>query len=259
MQEFLNPIAEQDRPDSGVLVTPRLAYEIKDYHKFYCPDYDCIDKGRNLIVKKSKNDNHFFSHKPGCGHDIRPETLLHKLAVQWFIGKNEYELPEYVFADKRLASQIVKLEPTKTECEFRKLKRIIPDVKLVTTNSFEFAIEIVVTNDISDSKAKLIEEFGLPTIRVNLIHFFNQNKSECRTNYDFIQKHLPTLLTDFKLKSWAIPPKLNDLLGKFEVDDILIPVKPSTNANSGCMLILVATCFAFVLGGVLIVKQLLAI
>lgn len=235
MTVFLNPIAELDAPDSGKIILPNPAYNIKDKHKFFCPDYDCKDEKRILTVKKSSKDNYFFSHRRGSGHDIQPETLLHKLAIKWFLIQDEYEIPSLSLTGKKLVNQIVQLDKSKTECEFRKLKRIIPDVKLITENGFIFAIEIVVTSDINDSKSKLIEEFNLPTIRVDLSTFYNANKKSCQVDYEFIQNNLPTLLTDINLKSWVIPPKYESINDKFEFIQ--------TNTNNGCLPILAGLGF----------------
>ncbi len=242
MTNFINPIAERDEPDSGKLITPEDAYKIRHDHKFFCPDHDCQDKERILTAKKSINDNYFFSHRPRCEHDIKPETLLHKSAIKWFIDKDEYEIPSCRRTNGEFKKQTIKLDRTKTECEFRKLKRIIPDVKLMTTSDFQFAIEIIVMNDISNEKSKLIEEFKLPTIRVDLNQFYHANKKECQTDYAFIQTRLQTLMTDNNLKSWAIPPEFELIKDKFVLQTI--------ESNDGCLTILTG------LGIVLLIKRL---
>jgi hypothetical protein len=203
MPDFLNPIAELNQPDSGKIVSPEEAYKIKDKYTFYCPDHECKDPKRKLTSKKSSNGNYFFSHNPRCSHDIFPETLLHKLAIKWFLNQDKYELPRHKSLNGDFSKILFK---EKTEAEFRLLKRIIPDVKLFAENNFEFAIEIVVTNDITAEKAKLIKEFKLPTVRVSLEDFYEENRDDCRTNMEFINANLPNLLTDIKRKSWAIPP-----------------------------------------------------
>lgn len=238
MVEFLNPIAELEEPDSGKVVLADQAYELKDKIKFYCPDYDCKDSNRILIVKKSNKGNYFFSHKPECGHDIRPETLLHKLAIKWFLDKEEFELPLCKLLGQEIKIQKVKIDKSKTECEFRKLERIIPDVKLTTNQDFTFAIEIVVTNDINEIKAKLIKEFNLPTVRINLTNFYLENKDSCRGNFDFIQAKLPALLTDIKLKSWVIAPNYDSIINKLELTEPVISKKTESNLNKGCFTVL---------------------
>ena len=60
------------------------------------------------------------------------------------------------------------MDREKTELEYRRLERIIPDVKLTTIEGVEFAIEIVVTSDISEDKKKKIDKFNLPTLRISL-------------------------------------------------------------------------------------------
>lgn len=95
MEEYLNPIAEKNNPDSGQITTPKNAYPIRKESEFYCPDHDCLDPKRKLIPTKSKLGNYFFKHKPKCTHEIRPETLLHKLAVKWFETREEFEIPQF--------------------------------------------------------------------------------------------------------------------------------------------------------------------
>jgi hypothetical protein len=226
MTDFLNPAAELDHPDSGKLILPSKAYEIKSKNKFYCPDFDCKDKKRILVVKKSSIGNYFFSHRPKCEHNIN-ETLLHKLAIEWFINKEKYEIPSY----NEIKKQIVVLDKSKTICEFRLFEKIIPDVRLITINGFQFAIEIVLTNDINDIKVKLIEEFRLPTIRVDLTKFYDENKVLCQTDYNFIISHLPQLMGDIKLKRWVITPDIETIKEKLELNQ--------TSSNDGCMVILV--------------------
>ena len=230
MADFLNPIAEIDNPDSGKVVLPLQAYKLKDERKFYCPDYDCRDSERILIVKKSNKDNYFFSHRPECGHDIRPETLLHKLAIKWFVDKKEYELPSCKLEGRTLNKQLVAIDTSKTICEFRRLERIIPDVRLTTIKGFHFAIEIVVTNDISESKQKLIKEFNLPTIRIDLTGFYKENKAKCQVDFDFIQENLSVLLSDNNIKSWVIPPDYDSSKDTLEFVD--------TSSNNGCLPVL---------------------
>src|SRR5258708_1283889 len=160
--DYLNPIAELDEVDSGKLISPREAYLIRNGKRFFCPDYDCKDPKRVLIVAVSGKGNRFFRHKGNYKHDIRPETLLHKSAIKWFIERSEYEIPAAKIGDVQIARQVVMLDDNKTFCEFRRLQTIIPDVKLCTLTGFEFAIEIVVTHDLNDLKKKLIGQFGLP-------------------------------------------------------------------------------------------------
>jgi hypothetical protein len=56
MTEFLNPISEASYPDSGIILKPKEAFEKKNVLKFFCPDPDCKDTERILIVKKSINE-----------------------------------------------------------------------------------------------------------------------------------------------------------------------------------------------------------
>lgn len=204
--QYLNPIAELNTADSGELIDPKSAYEIRTENEFFCPDFDCKDPKRILIPIISGKGNHFFRHRGNYKHDIHPETLLHKSAINWFKGKTEYEIPAFESNTFSIPKQTVQLDSAKTVCEFRGLKQIVPDVKVYTLNGFEFAIEIVVTNDLNNSKKKLIGEFGLPVVRVDLSSFYKANKNECQVDYKFIQAHLPGLLMNPQLKSWIISP-----------------------------------------------------
>jgi hypothetical protein len=234
MTELLNPIAELDRPDSGEIITPSEAHPLKKERRFFCPDHDCKDPERLLTPAKSKLDTYFFKHKPGFGHDIQPETLLHKLAVKWFEDCSVYELPK----SGRIKLQTVQLNTSKTKLEFRKLERIIPDVKLTSIDGLTFAIEIVVTSDISSEKSKLIEEFNLPTVRVDLSSFYKKNQHQCRTDFDFVKESLEGLLTDITLKSWAIEP-IDLALNTLGLEELKPePVQSNNIDNTGCVVVL---------------------
>lgn len=234
--ELLNPIAEMDTPDSGLIVSPERAYELKNNgHSFFCPDYNCKDPNRILFVKKSSKDTLFFCHKKGCDHPILPETLLHKSAVNWFLKKSEYEIPVNHIQGKE---GLQKIDWEKTKLEFRQLEKHIPDVRLITTDGFEFAIEIFVTNDISNEKAKIISEFGLPTLRVDLSDFYNAHRNECRTNLKFIQQHLDFLMTDINRKMWVLPEDKNSISSK--------PYSSTLQDNQGCVFAFIVLLFCFI-------------
>ncbi len=216
MSGFLNPYAEYKTPDSGERVLPEQTQGFNN-KLFFCPDHDCLDPKRKLIIKRSNKGKFFFSHMPDFGHDIRPETLLHKMAIGWFIAKTEYELPEVILASSVFNRQLVEIDKDKTECEFRFLKSIIPDVKLCTLSGFEFAIEIVVTNDISPDKAKRIEAFNLPTLRIDLSKFYAKDPKRCQVDVQYVTENLDALLTSITLKRWVIPPTYEASLNKVQI------------------------------------------
>lgn len=219
--EFSNPIAERNNPDSGEIVSPHEAYEQKKLNqdlKFFCPDVDCRDKNRILIVKKSSIDNYFFSHKGSYGHNTNPETILHKLAIKWFEGKEKFELPPFS-KSIQLKTSTVLLNPNRTELEYKFYKNIIPDIKLTTTNGFEFAIEIVVTNDLDEKKLQKIQENDLPTLKIKLKDFYKNNREKCLES-EFVLNELEKLLTDNSLKEWVLEPKEEVLKTLFEWEEI---------------------------------------
>lgn len=242
MAEFLNPIAELDKADSGKIITPEEAYKVKDEQQFFCPDFDCKDPARILTPAISVKKNFFFRHKPNFKHDIRPETLLHKLAVKWFEEKTAFEIPSCNASSFRFSRQVLQLDPGKTECEYRKMKVVIPDVKCCALNGFVFAIEIFVTSDVSKDKQKLITEFGLPTVRIDLSSFYEGNRHQYRVDMKFINENLPGLLTDVNLKSWVISPNRESIEGKVELlllEESASPTKElqkKDGSGTGCVL-----------------------
>jgi hypothetical protein len=124
------------------------------------------------------------------------------------------------------------------------LRVLIPDVKCCSVNGFEFAIEIFVTSDISADKRKLINEFGLPVVRIDLSKFYKKHPHQCRVDLTFINENLKGLLTDATLKSWVIPPNQESIEGKLEWTPVeKLPIKatverpkPDGGSDSGCLL-----------------------
>lgn len=243
---YLNPVAEAGQVDSGILIKPESAYPLRDSQKFFCPDCDCTDPERILFPVRERDP--FFRHRGDYSHEIYPETLLHKSAIKWFIGKTEYEIPALKTSDYDLPCQVITLDPDKTVPEYRRLQNIIPDVKVCSVNGFDFAIEIVVTNDINDPKKKLIEQFGLPVIRVDLGFLFRTFPDQCRHDLDFITAKLPKLMTDPELKSWVLPPSYALLNGKVIVNKIE-PKPPSTDNDVGCLLAIVTLGLIYLFRG----------
>lgn len=232
---YTNPIAEVASPDSGWIVTPDQATSLNAKYKFYCPDFDCTDSTRSLSLKTSTLGNRFFSHRPGYGHDIRPETLLHKLAIKWFEDKNEFEIPDYFQGDKQVAKQTIQLDVNETRLEYSQLKRHKPDVKLQAINGFPIAIEIVVTNDVSPEKMKLIKIFGLPTVRIELTTFYKTHQNKCRVDKGFIEANLTALLTDISRKTWVVPPVFDTLPETIPIETV---PKHNQTDSPGCFIIL---------------------
>jgi hypothetical protein len=237
MSELLNPIAELDSVDSGKIIQPEYAHRIRELNKFFCPDYDCRDPKRKLFVRRRENGRPHFYHAPDCEHEIRPETLLHKLAIQWFVDKVIFEVPGFSSKDKKFDVTILHLNGNETIPEYSKLARIKPDVKLCTINGFHLAIEIVVTHDVDENKRKLIHEFGLPTIRIDLSYFYKRNQKQCQINPEFVKMHLDELLTDINFKSWVVAPNLDEITDDFKIENVpksVAQVKPQPS-NGDCL------------------------
>lgn len=215
-EQFLNPVAELNEPDSGSMIKPAQA---KSGDTLFCPDSLCKDNERILILKHSKLGNPFFSHRPGFSHPIYPQTLLHKMAVKWFEGKTEFEIPAGTSLNKTFKTEIWKLDPAQTQLEFRLYQSVIPDVVAQTTSGFKFAIEIVVTNDVSSEKSLLLKEHSLPTVSIDLTDFYNANKESCRTDIDFVNANLDSLLKNLGRKRWIRLPTIDDKSSGIEWKD----------------------------------------
>ena len=224
-EQLLNPVAELDRPDSGNIIIPDQA---KLGDKLFCPDYDCKDKERKLFLKHSSLGNAFFSHRPGFSHPIYGQTLLHKLAIEWFSGKTAFEIPSGIVHNVRRDKALLLLDSYKTELEFRQYQNVIPDVIVETLTGFRFAIEIVVTNDVSPEKTILLHESKLPTVCIDLTDFYHTYMEACRADIDFIKANLDTLLQDIALKRWVRSPSNENKENK-----------KKDGAGEGCLLSLV--------------------
>lgn len=206
-EQFLNPVAELNEPDSGSMIKPAQA---KSGDTLFCPDSLCKDNERILILKHSKLGNPFFSHRRGFSHPIYPQTLLHKMAVKWFEGKKEFEIPAGTSLNKIFKKEIWQLDSAQAQLEFRLYQSVIPDIVAQTTGGFKFAIEIVVTNDVSSEKSLLLKELSLPTVSIDLTDFYNANKELCRTDIDFVNANLNSLLNNLGLKRWIRSPTIDD-------------------------------------------------
>lgn len=93
--------------DSGLIMEPNEEIYKNKHLKLFCPDHDCKDPERRMFTKKSKNGKFFFSHYGDYRHDIRPETLLHKLAIAWFQEKTEDEIPGVKVKDQKIVQQLI--------------------------------------------------------------------------------------------------------------------------------------------------------
>ena len=205
MQEYKNPYAEINKKDSCKLITPKEAKNLSV--TFYCPDTDCRDTERILLLSTSKLDNLFFRHRSGFEHSYNPVTLLHKLIIQKFITLSNFEIPS--FKDERNNSyppQLLTLDKTKTEIEYSVLKSIKPDVLIETDKGLKIAIEIFVTHEVNEEKRAKIKSLNLPTIEIDLSNFYAENQESCRNDYQFIFENAQSLIEDIKLKLWHVTP-----------------------------------------------------
>ncbi|MBA7552164.1 hypothetical protein ES705_44719 [subsurface metagenome] len=154
------------------------------------------------------------------------------MAVKWFEDQEFFEIPSYHLSENSIIQQQLDLNPKKTQLEYRKLERIIPDVILTTRNDYVFAVEIIVTSDLDEDKRKLIDQFNLPTIRLDLSEFYNMNCERCKTDYVFVKENLDNLLTNIALKSWIIP------VNPLQIGDKLIVAKNPKSDNTGCLIVM---------------------
>jgi hypothetical protein len=247
MPEYQNPVAELHSMDSGILVTPENVRVNHSEAKFYCPDVECIDPSRQLILKVSKNNNPFFSHSSGLSHNMHPETLLHKSAIKWFATQKHLILPVGKNPLNFDSSNQIDLNPELTKLEYRFLNKIIPDVIVTSLSGHQIAIEIVVTNNLNSEKRKIVADFKLATIRIDLSQFYKNNLRQCQTDLHFVKCNLDNLLLPADLKTW-INLDNPGIYHPFKNRDLTILTKASPRAvhdNSGCILIFSLLLFSF--------------
>ena len=204
MEKFVNPIAELYGPDSGQFCKPEDAKNFPDAG-FFCPDVDCLDPKRRLIVKRSVLNNPFFCHHAKFQHSIHPETLLHKLTIKRFTQIKEFEMPGFILEGRRYLNQLLQVDSAKTSLEYRGIKSLRPDIYLTTMDGLEFAVEIFVTHETKETKMAILKDLNLPAIEIDLSHFYYENKEKCRADVAFVESQIDSLLADLTLKKWLIP------------------------------------------------------
>jgi hypothetical protein len=194
--ELRNPYAELHSPDSGVLVTAQDS----GWGEFYCPHPNCIDPARKLFKKRSKNGRPFFSHYGEYEHPISYETLLHKTAIRHFKELLEFELPRF-----NGIVESIKLNPAETVLEYNGLKKIKPDVRVMSESGKEYWIEIFVTHETKGKKLPIICQYDIPTIEIDLSWFYRTNTELCKYDLVFINSKIKELISDIRLKKWLYP------------------------------------------------------
>lgn len=252
MSDILNPLAELDRVDSGQYRTPEEAKRDHD-HKYFCPDPECLDETRRLIFKISNKDRPFFCHHPKFEHEIRPETLLHKLVIKAFERLDSFEIPAFRnAAGNYYGSQVISIDASKTAIEYREHRNIRPDVSITTSSGIEIAIEVFVTIKTKTEKIGKIKSLGLPAIEIDLSKFYFQYKERCKSDIAFIRENALPLINDLSLKHWLhkLPTDSCAELVKSEEPTKGEPVKSEsiTSSNSGCFVALILLPFFLLFG-----------
>lgn len=205
-ESYKNPIAEVDFQDSGIIVTP---VEANRKGIYFCPDADCKDPQRRLVLTHSRLGNPYFAHKQGFYHSSNFQTMLHKMAIRWYFGKQTVRLPNFVNVGNDFNIWEIEIDPAKTQLEFSGFKSFIPDVLVQTTSGLKVAIEIIVSNDVSSEKLRKIEAIGIPVVAIYLTDFFDENEEECRSNPEFVRTQLNVLLNDTLRMDWIAVPEMN--------------------------------------------------
>ena len=200
----------------------------------------------NVTAKKSDelkiNYTNHFSHidkKSKCNGGYK-ETELHLFAKSLIERNNTIKVPseKYHYPNNIIFNKVL-VEPA---FPFERYNQFRPDLILTTNENEKLSIEIFVTNDLSDEKRSLYNEFELKCLEIDLSKYRNSDLQLSKLEIEY------AILNEHKNKTWIYPIVLNDL------DNMLSPkisASPSPMNPSGCMLTLIAIilipCLAIVL------------
>lgn len=197
-----NPLAEVTSPDSLELIKAESPETENAGLTYFCPDPQCLDPERTLLLKRSTRGNKYFSHRAGFDHDIHPKTLLHKMALAEFKAMKKYRLP-----DGLNGKQWLEIDWAKSMVEFNGIHGDKPDVHLVDKDGFECLIEVTISYSVNDKKFETAKAMDLPLIELNLQRFFIENDENARNNIDSLQYHAPELVGDTSNAQWVFIPE----------------------------------------------------
>ncbi|MCX2744114.1 hypothetical protein OO013_09570 [Mangrovivirga sp. M17] len=219
---FKNPIALINDPKEGEIVTPSEArqLELKGINlNYFCPCENCKDSERILILARSPKGNYFFKHRPGFEHEWKPMTLLHLYMQEYIAKAGRIHIKGFITENFKVPQQIIPIIPLMTIVEDNSHENIRFDATVFSESGLKIAIEVVVTNDITKQKAEKIRESGIPTIRIDLSHFYFDNRLKCQSDPEFVKSHTKGLFEDIVNQDWVQKPSKKEVREHFKFEE----------------------------------------
>lgn len=156
----------------------------------------CFECGETVIAKQGDVKEHHFAHvsnKESC--DIQTESILHKYAKQVIEQEQKLYLPSLSHTNE-ITAELWHFEQVKLE---QNIGAIRPDL-IATSNHGELLfLEIAVTSFIDKHKAKIIEQFGIKTVEIDLSMLL---KNDLTIPSDEVKNFI---LNDIQNKTWIFP------------------------------------------------------
>lgn len=199
-----------------------------------CPD--CGEKVRSNISSKmpqelKKNFTNHFSHvneTTNCQGGYK-ETELHLLAKKILQDSENIIVPtDKYHYPKTLRYRNVRLEPLFPILEYKQYR---PDIIITADDETDIAIEIFVSNNLSDIKKELYRKNNIQCLLIDISAFYRREIESLKSEITF------AVLSETENKTWIWPQIRNEL-------DTETTFNTKASTGSGCLLILVSI-FAF--------------
>jgi hypothetical protein len=211
----------------------------KDGAKCNCTCPECGEKVQANVTSKTneelkRNYTNHFSHinKDSKCKGGYLETELHLFAKEAIEKSNSIKVPtkKYHFP-RELKINSVKVEPS---FPFENCKQYRPDLIIYDDQNEQIAIEIFVTNNLSEVKQNLYREKEFKCLKIDLSEF---KKVDLDSNRKTIEE---AILNNDKNKKWIYPTILN------ESDKLNTDTTKSKSNPSGCIVIFIPIISFFV-------------
>lgn len=219
-------------------------FKPKDGVKCNCICPECGEKVRSNVTGKDSSELKInyanrFSHvneNSKCSGGYK-ETLLHLYAKELIKKSSELYVPSERYHNPNILKYVeVKLEHAFPVEEYKQYR---PDILLTTTDGEKVAVEIYVTNDLSEEKIQLYKKSKLKCLRIDLSQFYYD---DFETSKPEIEKAIFGYEESKETKKWVWPIVLNELDEKSIHNN-----KPKSSAESqGCIIAIIVFLLLFI-------------
>jgi hypothetical protein len=236
LEELREPLTTSWESRPGTLVgerngRPVLIYEVKEGPT--PKDIVCFDCGHRLIAYRKVASPH-FKHAPGAPDDCPgrgPEGALHSLVKQWLAreleaggsslllsvgcSKHENQLGPRLAQEFQVVWSSIRME--------RVTGTIRPDIVLLKDDELVAAIEVEVSNPVSEEKADKFRSLELPWFEVRAATLLKKLDLEApdelwEFGLDKFRNGIPTAKFEHSAGSWSCPVCLAALHANGDVD-----------------------------------------